>query len=149
MHHFWTQNGPFPQMRIFFFWKTCKWALFLSFMPIYISKIKVRYLSISERSKIKEYWDLIGQEQFLAITWQPDFCQAFKFQIMLMYHKNFRFTKIPDKTNDMIFLKCPKTMFWAIFDYFWSFWSQCSKKSGSVTRYYIWAPNTMLSFRKN
>ena len=38
-----------------------------------------------------------------------------------MHHKNFRFTQIPDKTNDMIFLKCPKTMFWAIFDHFWSF----------------------------
>ena len=28
-----------------------------------------------------------------------------------MNHNNFRFTQIPDKTNDMIFLKSPKTMF--------------------------------------
>ena len=26
-------------------------------------------------------------------------------------HKNFRFTQIPDKTNDMNFLKSPKTLF--------------------------------------
>ena len=40
---------------------------------------------------------------------------------MLMNHKNFHFTQIPDKTNNVIFLKSPKTMFWAIFDHFWSF----------------------------
>ena len=37
---------------------------------------------------------------------------------MLMNHKNFHFTQIPDKTNDMIFLKSPKTLF---LDRFWSF----------------------------
>ena len=40
---------------------------------------------------------------------------------MLINHKNFHFTQIPDKTSDMIFLKSPKTLFWAIFDHFWSF----------------------------
>ena len=34
---------------------------------------------------------------------------------MLMNHNNFHFTQIPDKNNDMIFLKSPKTMF---FDHF-------------------------------
>ena len=67
---------------------------------------------------------------------------------MLMNHKNFHFTQIPDKTNDMIFLKSPKTMFWAIFDHFYLM-GIFSKKSSSVTHNYIWAPNTMLSFRKN
>ena len=38
-----------------------------------------------------------------------------------MNHKNIHFTQIPDKTNNMIFLKCPKTMFRGIFDHFWSF----------------------------
>ena len=28
-----------------------------------------------------------------------------------MNHKNFHFTQIPDKTNDVIFFKSPKTMF--------------------------------------
>ena len=40
---------------------------------------------------------------------------------MLMNHKNFLFTQIPDKTDDVIFLKSPKPCFWAIFDHFHSF----------------------------
>ena len=60
---------------------------------------------------IKEYWNLIGRDTFLAITWEPDFSQACSFRRMLMNHKNFHFTQIPDKTNDVIFLKSPKTMF--------------------------------------
>ena len=39
---------------------------------------------------------------------------------MLMNHKNFHFTQIPDKTN-VIFLKSPKTLFLGHFDHFWSF----------------------------
>ena len=80
-------------------------------MPIYMPKIKVRYLPISEILMFKEYWNLNGQEQFLALTWEPDFSQAFNFCRMLMNHMNFRFTQIPDKTNGMIFLKSPKTLF--------------------------------------
>ena len=85
----------------------------------YIPKIKkVRYYSINEILTIKEYWNLIGQEQFLVITWEPDFSQACSFRRMLINHKNFRFTQIPDKTNGMIFLKSPKTLF---LDHFWLF----------------------------
>ena len=36
----------------------------------------------------------------------------------LLNHKNFRFTQIPEKTNDMIFLISPKTL---SLDHFWSF----------------------------
>ena len=39
---------------------------FLSFMPTNMPKIIVRYLSVGEILKIEEYWNLIGQEQFLA-----------------------------------------------------------------------------------
>ena len=66
---------------------------------------------------------------------------------MLMNHKNFHFTQIPDKTNDMIFLKSPKTLF---LGHFWPFlvifarWGFFSKKSGSVTHNYTWVPNTIL-----
>ena len=65
---------------------------------------------------------------------------------MLMNHKNFHFTQIPDKTNDVIFLKSPKTMFLGILVIFarWGFFP----KNPAVTHNYIWAPNTMLSFRK-
>ena len=62
-----------------------------------------------------------------------------------MNHKNLDFTQIPDKTNDVIFLKSSKIMF------FWPFLpdGDFSKKSGSVTHNYIWTPNTMLSFKKD
>ena len=40
---------------------------------------------------------------------------------MLMNHKNFHLTQIPDKTNDTILLKSQKTHFWAFFAHFWSF----------------------------
>ena len=70
---------------------------------------------------------------------------------MLMNHKNFHFTQIPDKTNDIIFLKSPKTMF---LGHFWQFSVIIARwgffpKNPAVTQNYIWAPNTMLSFRKN
>ena len=67
---------------------------------------------------IKEYWNLIGGESFLAITWEPDFSQACSFCRMLMNHKNIHFTQIPDKTKDMTFLKSPKTM---LLGHFWPF----------------------------
>ena len=60
---------------------------------------------------IKEYLNLIGQEPFLAINSELDFSQACNFRRMLMNNNNFHFTQIPDKTNDKIFLKSPKTMF--------------------------------------
>ena len=110
-------------------------------MPIYMPKIKVRYLSISEIWTIKEYWNLIGREPFLAITWEPDISQACSFRRMLMNHKNFHFAQIPDKTNDVIFLKSPETMF---LGHFWSFLpdGDFSKKSGSVTHTTIYGPVT-------
>ena len=66
---------------------------------------------------IKEYWNLTGQEPFLSITWEADFSQACRFCRMLRNHKNFHFTQIPEKTNDVIFLS-PKTMF---VGHFWTF----------------------------
>ena len=56
--------------------------------------------------------------------------------------KNVPFTQIPDKAYDMIFLKSPKTLF---LYHFWQFLVIFAQ----VTPNFIWAPNTMLSFRKN
>ena len=67
---------------------------------------------------VKEYWNLIGWEPFLSLTWELDFSQAFSLRRMLMNHKNFDFRQILEKINNMIFLKCPKTMF---LNPFWSF----------------------------
>ena len=99
-----------------FFQKTCWWALFLSFMLSTFQK-STSDINLLVKS-IKEYWNLIVQEPFLAITWQPDFSQTCSFGRMLINHKNFYFTQILDKTNDTIFLKSPKTMF---FGHFWPF----------------------------
>ena len=74
-------------------------------MPIYMPKIEVRYHSISEILTITEYWNLIGREPFLAITWELDFSQACSFCRMLMSHKKFHFTQSSDKTNDLDFIK--------------------------------------------
>ena len=86
---FGPKMAHFPKWE--FFQKTCSWALFLLFMPIYMP---------------------------MSLTWELDFSQACSFCRMLMNHRNFDFTQIPDKTNDMIFLKSPKTMFWG---HFWPF----------------------------
>ena len=47
------------------------------------------------------YWNLIDQEPFLAIIWEPGFSRACSFCRMLM---NLRFTRIPGETNDLLFL---------------------------------------------
>ena len=89
------------------------------FINVYLhAKNQSEILSINEILTIKEYWDLIGQEPFLAITWEPDFSQASSFCRMLMSHKNFHFTQIPDKTNDVIFFKKSKN---PVFGHCWPF----------------------------
>ena len=65
---------------------------------------------------------------------------------MLMNHKNFDFTQIPDITNDVIFLKDPKTMF---FGHFWPFLPDGNffqKIQLCHTQLYM-APNIKLSFK--
>ena len=109
MCNFWAQNGPFPQVRILS--ENLLMSLVSFIMPIYMPKIKVRYWYISQILTIKEYWYLIGQEPFLAIPWEPDFSQGCSFCRTLMNHKNFHFTQIPDKTNDVTFLKSPDHVF--------------------------------------
>ena len=101
MQDFWAQTGPF--------------ALFLSFMPIYMPKIKVRYQSLSEILVIKEsHW----RRAIFGYSVRTRFSQACSFCRMLRNHKYFHFTQIPDTTNDMIFSRVQKPYFWAIFDHF-------------------------------
>ena len=97
---------------------------------------------------IKEYWNLIGQEPILSLTWELDFCEASSFRRMLMNHKNFAFTQIPDKINDVIFLKRQKNMF---LGHFWPFLPDGNffqKLQLCDTQLYM-APNIKLKFRKN
>ena len=97
---------------------------------------------------IKEYWNLIGREPFLSLTWELDFSQAWSFRRMLINHKNFDFTQIPDKDNDMIFLKSPKTMFLGHFGPFLPNADVFQKIQLCHTQLYM-AANIKLSFRKN
>ena len=97
MRNSWVQNGPFPQMRIFFRKPVNEPCFFHS------------CLSTCQKSK---------SDISLLMKLEPDFSQACSFCRMLMNHKNFHFTQIPDKTNDMIFLKSPKTLF---LGHFWPF----------------------------
>ena len=99
MCNFWVQNGPFPQMRIF---SENFSTRLVSFIHAYLNA-KYQILMI------KEYWYFIGREPFLSLTWELDFPQACSLHSMLINHKNFDFTQIPGKTNDL--LKIPKTMF--------------------------------------
>ena len=92
---------------------------------------------------IEEYLNFNGQEPFLAMIWEPDFSQACSFCRMLMDNKNFHFTQIPDKPNDVIFLKSPKTLFWR---HFWPFWSFLP--NGNFFQNITLNYNTMPSFRK-
>ena len=68
---------------------------------------------------------------------------------MLIDHRNFCFTQIPDIT-DMIFLRSPKTLFWGpflrIFGHFCPM-GTFSKKSGSVTLT-IYGPLKACKFHK-
>ena len=124
MRNFWAQNGPFPQMRIFFFF-------FFLRKPVNEPCFFYSCLSACQKSKsdinlLVKYWRLKKTEISLAkslfwLTWEPDFSQACSIPRMLVNHKNCHFTQIPDKTNDMIFFKSQKQCFWAIFDHFWSF----------------------------
>ena len=105
-----------------------KWELFsenllMKLVPFIHAYLHAKNESeISKKLAIKEYWSLICLEPFLTITWEPGCSQAFNFCRMLMNHKNFHSAQVPDKTNDMIFLKSPQTPFFeSFFDHFWSF----------------------------
>ena len=110
MRNFWAQNGPFHQMRIFFSENLL--MILVSFIYTYLHATNQnQILIITEILTIKECWNLTGQEPFLAITWESDFSQTCSFHRMLMSHNNFHFMQIQNKTNNVIFLKSPKTMF--------------------------------------
>ena len=111
---FWGLMVHFPKWEFFFRKPINEPCFFHSWLPTcQKSKSNINLL-------VKYCWlkNLTGREPFLDITREPDFSQACSFRRMLMNHKNFHFTQILDKTNDIIFLKSPKTMF---FGPFWPF----------------------------
>ena len=141
MCNFWTQNGLFPQIRIFFRKAVHKPCFFHSCL----SACQKSNSDTNRLVTIKEYWNLIGWEPFLDITWVSHFSQACSFCRMLMSHKNFHFTQIPDKTNGVIFLKSPKNMF---LGHFWPFlviyaWWRFFPKNPALSHITIYGPLTL------
>ena len=146
MHHFWAQSGPFTSNKI------------SSRKPVNDHRFFYSCLPTSQKSKsdinlLVKYWWFKNTEISLAeshffLYLKTRFFPGMQLCRMLMNHKKFGITQIPHKTNDVIFLKSPKTMFWTIFDHFYLI-GIFSKNSSAVTHNYIWTPNIMLSFRKN
>ena len=76
-----------------FFQKTCIWALFLSFMPIYIPRIKVRYY-------LK--WN-IDKERILEYHWLR---AIFGYNLRTRFLPNMLFSQtVSEKTNESILRK--------------------------------------------
>ena len=124
MCHFWTQNGQIcPNQNI----SENLLINFLFFMTTYIPKMKVSYQSIDEILMIKEYWNLIDREPFLAIiTWEPYFSQVCSFPKILKNHTNFRFTTLKtwfsEKVRKALFF-CP----------FWPFLASFFQKNSALS----------------
>ena len=91
----------------------------VSFIRAYLhaknqSQILIYKWNTDDLRILKSHW----LRAIFAFTWELDFSQACSFLRMLMNHRNFDLTQIPDKTNDVVFLKSPKTMF---LGHFWPF----------------------------
>ena len=100
-----------------------QWEFFSQNLLIWLVPVIHAYLNAKNPSQIlmiKEYWNLIGQEPFLALTWEPDFSQAWSFRRMLMNHKNFRLHRFLTRLMVRFSSKTPEACFWAIFDHFCS-----------------------------
>ena len=78
------------------------------------------YLDAKNPSQILIYvWNTDGlrilksqwPRAIFVFTWQLELSQACSFLRMLLTPKNFDFTQIPHKTNDVIFWKSQKNMF--------------------------------------
>ena len=108
MHHFWTQNEPIFLNDFFFkkpINKPCSYYSFLYTFQKSNSKINL----------LMKYWLLknteisLGKKHF-GHKVRTRFCYR-----MLKDYKKFRFAPIPDKNNDLIFLKSPKTLLFGPF----------------------------------
>ena len=149
MRNFWAQNGPFPQMKIFFrkpinepcFFHSCLSTCQKSKSDINLL-VKYWQLKNTEISLVESFgYNLVIKNTIisLVITWEPDFSRECSFRRMLMNHKNYHFTQIPDKTNDVTFLKTQKLCFLAFLCIFGHFCMMgiFSKKSGCHTQLYM------------
>ena len=152
-YHFWAKMTKLPKFR-----KTFN-IIFMSLLALSLCKIVKQSLTADPelwgRAIFGNFWrkSLI---LYSSTYWLLSLCKIFKkflqpirsyedapflgpkwaicpnknfFHRMLMNHKNFCFTPIPDKTNDVIFLEVPKPSFWTIFGHF-ARWPFFTKKKG-------------------
>ena len=132
MHHFWASFAS----NNFFFKKSFNKSCF------FYSCLSACQKSKSDINLSVKYWwfkstEISLAESYFAFFWELDFFQACSFPRMLMNHKNFDFTQIPDKTNDAIFLKSPKTIFFGHFVPFLPDWDFFQKIRLCQTQLYM------------
>ena len=83
---------------------------------------------------------------FGPITGDPEFCQVWGWCWNINKNISFHFRLLPRKTNDKIFQKIQKTLFWgheAILDFFAQIWAKMNfprKKALSVFKYSNYLP---------
>ena len=103
MRHFWTQNGPFA---LNFFWKIIKIILIYLSAPFIVQN---QIQSFEDAQFLGPKWPISPNENIFQKTYQwalfLSFMPIYMPKIKVSFDKNFHFTQIPDKTNDMIFLK--------------------------------------------
>ena len=117
MCHFQYQNGPFV-LKIFVSTNHCCY-FHLPIGPFHCAKSFLWIQSYVDAQFLGPKWPISPNDNFFGKPVnEPCFfhsclstCQTCSFHRMLMNHKNFHFRQIPDKNNDAIFLKSPKTMF--------------------------------------
>ena len=116
MHHFWAQSGPFTSNN-FFFRKPVNEPCF------FYSCLSTCQKSKSDINLSVKYWwfkntEISLAESHFCLYLRSRFFSSMQFSQDVNEPWELYFTQIPGKTNDMIFLKSPKTMF---FGHVWPF----------------------------
>ena len=135
MHYFRTQSGPLTSNNFF---SENLLASLVFFIHSYLhaknqGQILIYLWNTDDLRILKSHW----LRAIFAFTWELDFSQPCSFLRMLMNHKNFYFTQIPNKTNDVIFLKSPGP-FLTIFTW-WEFFP----KNPALSHTTIYGPLTL------
>ena len=117
MCHFWTQQWVhLPNER---FWENLLINLVL-IIHAYLQSKKVRHQCINKILTIKDYWNLIGRESFVVVTWEPDFFQACSFAECYRTIRTFVLYQSQTKLMTWFFQKVEKALFFGSFNHLFS-----------------------------
>ena len=155
MHHFGAQNSPFAPNKTLF-WKI---SFSFTYWPFLFFSNSVNKhcsfyscLSTCQKSKsnmnlLRKHWRLKILKShwlraILGYNLRTRFFPSMQFSQNVKEPKNFRFTQIPGKTNNMIFLKRPKNLF---LGHFWPFlvifaWWEFFPKNPALSHTTIYGP---------